>query len=73
LILANNIFTFDFPQLLRNVGPLIPSVEVVHQRDANFMFGVCVKNFLGVTAMKIVKCHSFYTDKIFSVRLVKSQ
>ncbi|KRX33525.1 Deoxyribonuclease-2-alpha, partial [Trichinella murrelli] len=53
-ILADNIFTFDYPQLLRNASTLLPAVEVVHQRDANFMFGVCVKNFLGVTAMKIV-------------------
>ncbi|KRY44317.1 hypothetical protein T03_6615, partial [Trichinella britovi] len=43
------------------------------------MFGVCVKKFLGVSAMKIVnvpfckKCHTFYTNKIFPVLFVESQ
>ncbi|KRY44541.1 Deoxyribonuclease-2-alpha, partial [Trichinella britovi] len=74
-ILADNVFTFDY--LSYREMPvhccIAPAVEVVHQRDANFLFGVCVKNFLGVTAMKIVKCHSFYTNKIFSVLPVESQ
>ncbi|KRX17672.1 Deoxyribonuclease-2-alpha [Trichinella nelsoni] len=87
-MLADNIFTFDYPQLLRNAGTLLYCVIydfplIVYYvkysycaaqllklciNDMPILFGVCVKNFLGVTVMKIVIYKCAYQNAIHFIR-----
>ncbi|KRX51395.1 Deoxyribonuclease-2-alpha, partial [Trichinella sp. T9] len=98
-ILADNIFTFDYPQLPRNASTLLHCVihdsslviyYVKYSYCATQLLKLCISEMLILClrcasrmfweSSKMViknvpfymKCHSFYTNKIFSVLLVES-
>ncbi|KRZ82935.1 hypothetical protein T08_765 [Trichinella sp. T8] len=87
-ILADNIFTFDYPQLLRNASTLLYCVihdspfiiyYVKYSYCATQLLKLCISEMLRSLKMVIKnvpfckKCHTFYTNKIFPVLFVESQ